>query len=174
VTKPVLRERLIGVLIIAALGLILYPFVFQGESQYLASRDDLIPPRPPGLAVRPLEVPVPPPGIREPASQPLFVPVETAVVDPEPEPILNEQGMPNAWVLQAGSFASRDNAEQLLQTLIEGGLKAYVRVTPGEAGGPDLYRVFVGPMLDSREVERQREQIQRVSGIDPISLRYTP
>ena len=151
--------------------------MFTGESSYLESRSDIIPSQRVSEPLRALAAPVAP-DIMEPISPTeIFLPdEELALVDtlPASGPILDADGNANAWLLQIGSFASRDNAEQLLQRVLVLGYRAYIRLTPGEEGLPVLYKVFVGPLLDPAEVERQRGGLTEVLGAQPLLLRYTP
>lgn len=71
----------------------------------------------------------------EPASAP--VPVEAARSTAPPA---------TGWMVQVGSFASRDNAERLSRDLKAKGFAASVSESRG--GGRNLYRVRVGPEAD--------------------------
>jgi DedD protein len=60
-------------------------------------------------------------------------------------------GTSGAWMVQLGSFASRDNAERLAKQLRGGGLQ--VSVSQG-ATGRRLYRVRAGPVPDHAAAEQ--------------------
>jgi DedD protein len=63
----------------------------------------------------------------------------------------NAAGTSGAWMVQLGSFASRDNAERLAKQLRGGGLQ--VSVSQG-ATGRRLYRVRAGPVPDHAAAEQ--------------------
>jgi DedD protein len=74
-------------------------------------------------------------------------PVESAapVVETPPAPA-PERPTVTGWMIQVGSFASRENAERLARELKSKGFAASVSESRG--GGRNLYRVRVGPEAD--------------------------
>jgi cell division septation protein DedD len=56
------------------------------------------------------------------------------------------------WVVQLGSFASRDNANRLARSLERRGFR--VAVSPGRAGSRVLWRVRAGPAHDRASAQR--------------------
>jgi DedD protein len=175
--KPPLRERLIGTLVILCLALIFYPLLFVSQDEFEISRDSVIPER--QIEVEPLNIvePVAPYEVREVVLHELFNPDEnTDEVDPEDitDQLLNESGLPNAWVIQVGSFAQKENADALNQDLTIQGYESYVKLTPSFDEDPDLYKVYVGPILNSDETKatfaRLNEQLQNQA----ILLHFEP
>jgi DedD protein len=78
---------------------------------------------------------------------------ESAPVASAPAPVVETPPAPapqsppvRGWMIQVGSFASRDNAERLARELKSKGFAASVSESRG--GGRNLYRVRVGPESD--------------------------
>jgi DedD protein len=63
----------------------------------------------------------------------------------------------SAWLVQLGSFASRDNAERLAQQVRAGGF--HVNVQQG-SGGRHLYRVLAGPAHDRAAATQLAARLQ--------------
>jgi DedD protein len=101
------------------------------------------------------------PDAPEPAPQPAPVAPTPAVVAAEqPQPAPRSGSAPRSgaattpvtgWMVQVGSFASRDNAARLARDLKSAGFAA--SMSESRAGGKSLYRVRVGP-----EAERAAAQ----------------
>jgi rare lipoprotein A len=88
--------------------------------------------------------------------------VELRVLDPDrPEgPIVAQDpvGPPPRLFVQVGAFASRDNAERVVERLNAAQLYN-VELTPHEAGSPPLWRVRAGPLADVDEVDAVAQKI---------------
>lgn len=78
------------------------------------------------------------------------------------EPILRQPNEETrVWAVQAASFARQENAQAFQQRLRDAGYEAFtskVRTTSNDAG--ELYRVAVGPLLDSGDAELIQTQIE--------------
>jgi cell division septation protein DedD len=77
---------------------------------------------------------------------------------------------PGSFVVQLGSFGSRDNADRLVRDMTAKGFAAFV--APIKSGGRELYRVRVGPTRDRAQAEALAAQLRRVGqsgAIVPIS-----
>jgi DedD protein len=102
--------------------------------------------------------PVPAPAAATP------VPVET------PRPAIATPVERGSFVVQLGSFGSRDNANRLVRDMTAKGFAAFV--APITSGGRELYRVRVGPTRDRASAEALAAQLRRVGqsgAIVPIS-----
>ena len=64
------------------------------------------------------------------------------------------------FVVQLGSFGSRENAERLVHDMTAKGFAAFV--APITSGGRELYRVRVGPTRDRTSAEALAAQLRRV------------
>lgn len=172
--KPPLRERLLGLLVILCIALIFYPLIFTSEDQFRIDRNTQIPQRPAmnlsTEAVRP-QAPVE----LEPVNPNLFVPGEDNVVlDNASDDPLSGQGLPNSELIQVGSFASVNNANDLVARLLDAGFKAYSRLAPSSDGAPDLHKVYVGPYMDKSRADEAEALLRDNLGLQPIRLKFEP
>lgn len=176
--KPALRERLLGALVFLCLGLIFYPVVFDTRDEFVVNRETQVPTQLIRVAPMELEEPViSDPDVVVPIADEMFVPDEpTSVVDSalaETQGILNEEGVPNAWILQLGSFSEVANAEELEQRLLEAGYRAYIRRTESADGSP-RHRVLVGPYLDRAIAQADSGSMADDGFGAPLLLDFTP
>jgi DedD protein len=107
-------------------------------------------------------------------------PTVTAAVKPAasahaasvPAMSLNAQGLPDAWVVQVGSFTTKEAANKLRDDLQEDGQKAYVRTTTSGAGS--ISRVYIGPKLDRAQAQAIKEQMDKRLKVKSMVMRFQP
>lgn len=193
-----LRQRIVGALVLVALAVIFLPMLLSRED---ARRDVQVeaPPMPvappmPDVALEPVEVPEPAPAPEAPEiveapgaviaapesarpSQPI-----TSLPEAEPEPEapvavapatpedshLDAAGLPVSWSIQLASLSNRANAEALVKRLRGAGYNGYLRTVD------DMNRVFVGPLIERKEAERVRDQLQRQLQLKGFVVRFEP
>ncbi|MGB0866200.1 MAG: SPOR domain-containing protein [Granulosicoccaceae bacterium] len=63
------------------------------------------------------------------------------------------------WIVQVGSFASKQNAEAMVSRLKKGELKAFMREF--QSNGDTIYRVLVGPFIRQTEADEAKRTIDR-------------
>jgi DedD protein len=68
--------------------------------------------------------------------------------------VINQQGLPDGWVVQLGNFGNRSNAKRLKDKLIKAGFAAYM-VPNGT-----LFKVLVGPELNRSKAEALQKQLK--------------
>ena len=85
---------------------------------------------------------------------------------------LNAQGLPDAWVVQVGSFATKEAAHKLRDDLQADGQKAYVRTTT--SGNSAISRVYIGPKLDKNQALAVKEQMDRRLKVKSMVMRFQP
>lgn len=199
--NEVLKQRLVGALILVALGVIFWPIVFVQPKQEDLIQQQNIPPQP-QVSTAPLESPDPV-GLRAspPIAEEAAEPEEPEPVQAEPEPApeavapapkeaparevaattrrespeplaLDSDGVPVAWILQVASVSSEDKAESLRERLIAIDKKAYV--TRVSAGGKTLYRVYIGPKFEKAKLDAMRAQVDAEFGVTSMVRRYVP
>jgi DedD protein len=109
--------------------------------------------------VTPLPAPAVAPAVTAPAPTVRSVPTDSA---PSQKPA--ERPAPAVprgnFVVQLGSFGSRDNAERLVRDMTAKGFSAFI--APTTTNGRDLYRVRVGPTRDRASAEALATQLKRV------------
>ncbi|RYY74789.1 MAG: SPOR domain-containing protein [Gammaproteobacteria bacterium] len=85
---------------------------------------------------------------------------------------LNNQGLPEAWVVQVGSFATKEAANKLRDDLQADGQKAYVRTTT--TNGNTISRVYIGPKLDKNQALAVKEEMDKRMKIKSMVVRFQP
>ncbi len=85
---------------------------------------------------------------------------------------LNQKGLPDAWVVQVGSFTTKEAANKLRDDLQADGQKAYVRTTT--SGNAAISRVYIGPKLDKSQALALKEQMDRRLKVKSMVMRFQP
>ncbi len=182
-----LKQRLVGAIVLVALGVIFVPMILEGPNRTLVPEMEALPEPQEPVASAPLEA-FPVPGAipaepevsviqadTRPAAEPEKPPpVSQAPVPPEPvkpapvpEPPAaapavqaktTKPGPLGSWVVQAGSFSTEKNALRLRDRLRKSGFTT--QVEKAWVDGKAHYRVRVGPFLEKADAEQQRQQIQ--------------
>jgi DedD protein len=169
-----LKKRLVGAAVLASLVVIFVPMLLEHEPVLESGiHQSNIPPRPDSdfsPRVLPLEnanladpeervVPLQPDSLvlesaESQESAESAEAEETAEVPAPPKPRV---GL-TAWVVQVGSFSSRENAQNLTDSLRSRGFEAFIEQTV--IRGQTLFRVKVGPEIDRKLAE---ELLQKVN-----------
>ncbi|GGY73016.1 hypothetical protein GCM10011613_17560 [Cellvibrio zantedeschiae] len=193
-----LKHRLIGAAVLAAVAVLLLPSFFKEKKDYQVNTKSQIPARP-NLVAEEFKSPQPVPNIEPaPAPETMFAPTEAA---PEQSPAvaassastsstassvkatvahassvpampLNQQGLPDAWVVQVGSFTTKEAANKLRDDLQADGQKAYVRTTT--SGNSSISRVYIGPKLDRAQAQALKEQMDKRLKVKSMVMRFQP
>ena len=171
--QPNPRHRLVGALVLVALGVILVPLVldFHAEQGQSSGRDAMLE-RPRDFRVEevPLVTPgavVPPPA--EGGGVPAAAGADTAAAAPAAGPGVT--GKPPAWVVQVGSFASVDNARALRDQLRSRGFKA-VFLDRDMISGKPAWRVRVGPEMERARSEQVRDRLLQEMKLEGVVVSY--
>ena len=162
------KQRIIGAFVLFALALIFFPLLFDISGENSVDTSEKIPSMP---EIEPEIIPEPqvmedvaPPEPEEATFQPA---VKAEPESPEPEPpALTPAGLPEAWVVQVGSFSEEGKANDLNTRLKGEGYKSYVETVSLPQG--QMHRVFIGPNIlkkDAVEAQRQVEERYRVQTI---------
>jgi DedD protein len=196
----IVKQRLVGGLILLALGVVFWPIIFVPEARRGSSIDLVVPPPPPvneaplagpdsvGLrSPEPLNTP------REPVPD-VLLPEELDANGPAPalparadtvremslddaretltEPVLDADGLPIAFTLQVATMGSRERAEALRDELVEAGYKGYVKRLRRE--DKVLYRVLVGPKFRREELDAIKTGVDEAWRVESLIMRYYP
>lgn len=141
--EKTLQQRIVGAVVLVALGVILIPALLDGSGY--KSRHD-----------RDIEIPVKPllPTLKEIKTKPVTIAtpldirkqrVEQKKKDTPPKPI-------QSWALQAGTFSQKTNALAFRDGLRKDGYLAYV--TDIEIDNKKSYRVRIGPEIEKKQLEK--------------------
>jgi DedD protein len=196
--NSVLKQRLVGALILIALGAIFWPMIFVNTGLAPIDQRSQIPPT---ISTRQVEIPIPQPSARVTTAQ---SPSEAAEINPylavvtdtstssdtppvkrelQPaetapkvaiadKPALDKNGIPIAWVLQVASFEKAETATKVRQELIAMGYKADSRTV--SSAGKKLVRVTVGPKFDRQTLVKTKLILDKHYKVNSIIARYTP
>jgi DedD protein len=96
----------------------------------------------------------------------------SAQVSSVPALPLNHQGLPDAWVVQVGSFTTKEAANKLRDDLQADGQKAYVRTTT--TGSNSISRVYIGPKLDKNQALALKEEMDKRLKVKSMVMRFQP
>jgi DedD protein len=179
------KQRLVGVMVLISFAIIFSPSLFYREQRISLDTTTLIPPKPKVKAIV-ISPPVNPEGFKpapsaEKAFQPPFQspivakttkPVKSSKAKPIPQPTLNKTGLPDAWVIQVGSFKSQARADELKDKLLKQGHKAYSRSVNTTKG--QFFRVFVGPYIDKSRALLTKKTVDKAYKVTSQVLTFAP
>ncbi len=89
-----------------------------------------------------------------------------------PDLSLNNQAIPDAWVIQVASLSVEDKANGLRDQLLAQGYKAYVRATASGTGR--VYRIYVGPNLDKAQSIALKQKLDKQLKVNSLVLPFKP
>lgn len=168
-----LKQRLVGAIVLVALGVIFVPMILEDPDQTLVPEmaalpvledhvispplesfpaPDAIPAEPETSIILANPQPVPESDTADESAPPVVEP------EPEPEPVAAKPGPLGSWVVQMGSFSSEQNALRLRDKLRKSGFTTQVEKVRIE--GKSRFRVRVGPFLKRVEAEQSQKRIR--------------
>ncbi|MEM7206757.1 MAG: SPOR domain-containing protein [Pseudomonadota bacterium] len=161
-----LKQRMVGAAVLVALGVIFLPALFDGAGQQTSYSP--IPDPPPE--------PIVPESLEVDTSEIVLTPTPTTPSD-EVNATKSEKvdagvdtGDLSAWVVQLGSFAEKNNAVELTQTLQNDGFSAFME--PVERDGVTSHRVRIGPEMTLDRANAIRERLTADYQRDSVVMRY--
>lgn len=167
-----LKQRMVGALVLIALGVIFLPM--------LLSRRDEMPqvivdapempamPHVPDIEVQPVLLSEPEPEVSLVAESAGSTPESVLPADENAGKRLDDRTLPVSWSVQLASLSSRDSAGALVKTLRSQGYNAYVRTFD------NMNRVLVGPVVERAEAERLRDILNRQHKLNGYVVRFEP
>lgn len=192
------KQRIVGALVLAALAVIFLPTLFDREGARYIDVTSQIPPQPdiqpieiaepepvPGAAPAPAPEDAfqpavveqdsqPEPGEAESAAEPVAEqpekPAEPQVAQQDSSPVLDDGGLPAAWVVQVAAYRDTSRAEKLRRQLMDEGYKAYTRAVTTDKG--DFVRVFVGPKVSKADARAVKQELDQLLGAQTLVLRF--
>jgi DedD protein len=161
-----LQQRLIGAILLVALGVIFIPVLLDGSGfKSRNSRSIEMPAEPefPPLSEIKLE-PVVPTHRKEQSAPVPVKKIETVESNRElKEPV-------SAFALQVSTVTIKDNAYDLRDKLRKQGYSAYVETRT--KNGKTSYRVRIGPELDKSKLEKMKVTIKKEQGLDGFIVNH--
>ncbi len=187
------QNRLVGIIVIVALGVIFLPDILDGKKQHHEEQFAEIPLRPthsehfidtPEIEsidlseaqakfVEPEEQSVAthvvePPQQAVVESQPKAAPKVANKTSTKPEPVVAS----TAYTLQLGSFRNAANVNTLVKQLRNNGFKAYT--SPQKPVDGSLTKVFVGPDISKEKLQKLQTKIEKLTGLKSAVVSYNP
>ena len=163
-----LQQRLIGAILLVALGVIFIPVLLDGSGfKSRNSRSIEMPPEPefPPLSEIELEPVVPTHIKQKSASAPASKPQSS-----RPKARTELKAPTNAFALQVSTVTVKDNAYALRDKLRKQGYSAYVETRTKD--GKTSYRVRIGPELDMKRLEEMKVTLQKEQGLDGFIVNH--
>ena len=169
------QSRLVGTIILVAIGVIVLPDVFDGKKLHYQEEFASIPIKPDAEEeIETFEVLEPVDFSAELPDEPVSVAIDDnddpQIVINEVEPVNNYQK--SAWIVQLGVFRNFDNAHQLVAKLREQGFQAHVYPKQPEPG--DLARVVVGPDISRDQLESELPKLEKLTGLKGRMMKFNP
>lgn len=97
---------------------------------------------------------------------------KTAIANKSAETFeLDQHGLPVAWVVQVGLFATQANADKIKATLQQKGFKAYTERFKAPNGNVGV-KVFVGPKLSRERADEQKRAIDAALKMNSMVVRF--
>ncbi|MBI1425328.1 MAG: hypothetical protein GC149_17965 [Gammaproteobacteria bacterium] len=181
--KAQLKQRIVGAIVLVALGVIFIPMILNREDSSSGISGTNIPLKPAALEKLATEsAPPPPPAVAPPAQTTQLVDKDTPALPKadatleqenaaqnktEPatppagskEPKVSPADKTAGWVIQVASFTDRNKALKLRDRLLKAKYNCYVESTTGKHG--TLYRVRVGPVTKREEADKLQAKLAR-------------
>ncbi len=188
-----LKQRLVGAVVLLALAVIFLPVLFKDQPGHTVDTRTLIP-EPPVFEPDVYAPPQRPEGI-VPAPQPetMFLAdtgddaylddppngdengseeVATAPLEPRVEIPRADEAIPDAWVVQVGSFRSAEAATRLRDRLQREGYAAYTRSLATDSG--EVSRVLIGPKIEREDALAIKAEVDRMLSVESLVVRFQP
>jgi len=180
--KEGMKQRLVGALVLLALGTVILPILFDFDGSYNIDTRSTIPAAPDIQAVE-IEKAGPVKDATAVASHDeMFRFDESREVAErsandestlQDQPAgLNAEGIPNAWIVQVASFSDVEKAQTLTQQLLVDGYKAYKRKVV--ISGVVNYRIYVGPKVSKVTMLEQKKAIEQKYKLKTLMLVFEP
>lgn len=170
-------ERVLGAILVSAFGFILYSAFLDSSGSVYVDRSTQIPVQ--SRFIEPLIitenaaiVDIPDAEAKE-----IFIPETEISAEEALQSPITDDGMPNAWVIQVGSFSSVEKADEISNQLIEKSYKAYHRklqANTNQGDDTELYRVLVGPYMNAEEAVLHQREVDQMLSLSTLLMKFEP
>lgn len=157
-----LQQRLVGAVVLVALGVIVLPALLDGNGYSSRHDRDIQIPAKPRFTIIEEEKKLEPAVVATPMDARRET-QELARKAAPPEPI-------QSWTLQVGTFSQKDNALAFRTSLRKQGYTAYLESV--RSNGEKNYRVFIGPELEIAQLEKIKAKFKAEKNINALILRH--
>ncbi|GIU50094.1 SPOR domain-containing protein [Shewanella algidipiscicola] len=180
------QNRLVGVIVLVALGVIFLPDILDGKKQQQEEQFSEIPLRPAVEANLDTSsdfeaIDLTDEAAQFSAAEPEVPPIDTTpsnvtATEPQakpPKPVKVEQSVPSgAYTLQLGSFKNAANVNALVKRLRDKGFRAYT--LPQKPVDGELTKVFVGPDISKAKLQRLQKELDKLTELKSAVVSYNP
>ena len=169
-----LKQRIIGALVLGALGLIILPLLLDFADPQKVDRTSQIPPAP-NLIASDVQAAKRPQTVLDAVDVAPVFEVNRLQPVKENDTVyhgLDKLGMPYRWYLQVGSFEEQSSAKKLKDSLLNQKFRAFVKTV--KLNNKIVHRVYIGPEIDRRRAIADQGKIDKLLGTDSIVLKYVP
>jgi DedD protein len=169
-----LKQRIVGAIVLGALGLILLPLALDFTDPKKIDRTSLIPPAP-NLEATEIVVAKRPDAVKDAEDVTLAFDVNRLQPVQENDTSyqgLDKSGLPQRWYLQVGSYEDRSSAIQLKQSLLTKKYKVFLKSV--KINKKLFHRVYIGPKISRRSAIADKNAIDKLLTTDSIVLKYVP
>ena len=187
-----LKQRMIGAMVLLALGIIFLPAFFDRERVSPVDRSSQIPTAPAMDRLPDIELSVPEQVATTPTPEQAFLPEEPqAQDDVEEQSDVEEQndlvdeletapsvaadnydGAVKSWVLQFASYRDKTRAQAIQQQLIKAGHTAYLRDIETRSG--IMTRVYIGPKINKQALVQVQQELNERYGVKTLLMTFEP
>ena len=169
-----LKQRIIGALVLGALGLILLPLLLDFTDPQKVDRTSLIPPAPNVVATE-IVVAKRPDEVKDAEDVALAFDVNRLQPVQENDTSyhgLDKSGLPQRWYLQVGSYEEKSSAYELKQRLLAKKYKVFLKSV--KINKKLYHRVYIGPKISRHNAIADKNAIDKLLTTDSIVLKYVP
>ncbi|MGB2172908.1 MAG: SPOR domain-containing protein [Porticoccaceae bacterium] len=169
-----LKQRIIGAIVLGALGLILLPLALDFTDPKKIDRTSLIPSAP-NLEATKIVVANRPDAFKDAEDVTLAFDVNRLQPVQENDTSyqgLDKSGLPQRWYLQVGSYEDKSSAIQLKQSLLTKKYKVFLKSV--KINKKLFHRVYIGPKISRRSAIADKNAIDKLLTTDSIVLKYVP
>lgn len=173
------QSRLVGTIIIAAIGVIILPDILDGEKKHYKEEFAAIPVKPSVATevesfevLEPVEVQTAIPESPVTLSQEIRQETQKSDSDPVAITVSEVTGKNNyassGWIIQLMALKNAENAKTLVADLKKRGYQAHLKQEK------EFTRVIIGPDTSKSKLERQIKELQKITGSKGQLLKFKP
>lgn len=160
-----LQQRIVGALVLGALGLVILPVLFDFTDPSRIDRNSKLPTAPEISAVTVIKAERPAAVKSDVLDNAIFDVSQLVPAVADEAPIaLNEQNLPKRWYIKVGSFGNKANADSALITLRNKSFKAFINKV--NQRDERLYEIWVGPNIDKRRATADQVNIDKLLKVE--------
>lgn len=160
-----LQQRIVGALVLGALGLVILPVLFDFTDPSRIDRNSKLPTAPEINAITVIKAERPAAVKSDVLDNAIFDVSQLVPAVADEAPIaLNEQNLPKRWYIKVGSFGNKANADSALITLRNKSFKAFINKV--NQRDERLYEIWVGPNIDKRRATADQVNIDKLLKVE--------